>query len=209
MKYNIVLLPNDDVAKKSIVVSGALSASESLFVLDGIGFHPHLSLYMVWLEESDLPEAIKRLGAISAQTSGVPLVASHYYHEYGFIGVEYGRSAEVSDLQKTVLDSVSPIRDRVSEGGEDISTLTGVASENFRKYGYVTIGELFRPHITFTRLKSERTEDEIAPLMNTLPKDSASFDGLFSKIGLFELGENGTCIRKVAEFNIDSEKTGK
>jgi 2'-5' RNA ligase len=73
---------------------------------------------------------------------------------------------------------------------------TGVMLENFKKYGYPAAGTLFRPHITLTRLKDHKPE------ITELLSDVRTFDGTFDRVGLFEMGDNGTCIRKIAEYGL-------
>ena len=69
--------------------------------------------------------------------------------------------------------------------------------ENLQKFGYPAIGELFRPHMTLTRLKEHNPK-----VLNLLPKDISTFNGTFDRVGLFEMGSNGTCVRKIAEFKL-------
>ncbi|MBP6005281.1 hypothetical protein KA531_00005, partial [Candidatus Saccharibacteria bacterium] len=60
---------------------------------------------------------------------------------------------------------------------------------------YPAVGDLFRPHITLTRLKEHNPN-----VLELLQQDITTFNGVFDRLGLFEMGENGTCIRKIAEF---------
>lgn len=73
---------------------------------------------------------------------------------------------------------------------------TGLKLENLQKYGYPAVGELFRPHITLTKFPAETEPD-----LTSLP-DPTIFTGHFTKIGLFEMGENGTCVRPLATFEL-------
>ena len=75
----------------------------------------------------------------------------------------------------------------------------GLKLENLQKYGYPAIGDLFRPHITLTRL-----EEHNPKVLDLLPQDISTFSGVFDRLGLFEMGENGTCIRKIAEFPLSN-----
>lgn len=63
------------------------------------------------------------------------------------------------------------------------------------RYGYPAVGDLFRPHMTLTRLKEHNPK-----VFEPLPQDVDAFSGIFDRLGLFEIGENGTYIRKIAEF---------
>jgi hypothetical protein len=54
------------------------------------------------------------------------------------------------------------------------------------------VGDQFSPHITLTRFDDDTDRASYITLTD--------FDGEFESIGLFELGENGTCIRKIFEI---------
>jgi len=77
-----------------------------------------------------------------------------------------------------------------------LQSASGIARKNLEAYGYARVGDLFRPHITLTRLASTRQIDTM-----DLP-EASTFDGQFIKLALFEMGDNGTAARKIAEFNL-------
>ena len=74
-----------------------------------------------------------------------------------------------------------------------LSLASGLALEDYQRYGYKHVGELFRPHMTLSRLSS--TNDAALQVLG----DISAFDGIFLKLGLFEMGDNGTCTRKLSE----------
>jgi len=114
----------------------------------------------------------------------------------GYIDAGYDRIASLDDLQMTVLDAINPIRDGMREKDKPrLEIAIGKKREYFELYGYPNVRELFRPHLTLTRFLSERPIDA-----SDLPS-SEDFSGTFPKLGLFEMGDNGTCVRKIAEFD--------
>lgn len=194
---NIVLLPNTDIAQKAIVASRQLATLGSLFTLKDGEYFPHASLYMTQLRVADLETVKELLSAIAAQLSPLALTATRYYQAKGFIDAEYKRTATLDDLKMKVVEAINPIRDGMREKDKvRMQTATGKARENFEKYGYPNIGELFRPHITLTRFAETEPKDalELPPI--------ETFNGQFTKLGLFEMGDNGTCVRKIAEFEL-------
>ncbi len=79
---------------------------------------------------------------------------------------------------------------------ERMKTATGLTLENYQNFGYKYVGDLFRPHITLTRFGSEQqTAVELLP-------DISTFNGVFDRIGLFEMGDNGTCIREIESWEL-------
>lgn len=97
----------------------------------------------------------------------------------------------------TVVNAINPIRDGMRV--KDIARLpetTGIVRENLEKYGYRGVGELFRPHMTLARFAESKEID-----VSVLP-DIDELSGQFVKLGLFEMGDNGACVRTLAEFNL-------
>jgi len=196
---NIVLLPSDELAQKAVAASSVLQPLGSLIALSNTGPFPHLSLYMTQLKEADLERVKDILVEIAAQTAVFSLTADCYFQAEGYLDPNYESVDRLATLQITVVDTINPIRDGMR--AKDVAKLeaaTGIARQNLQQYGYKNIGELFRPHMTIGRMKAAEAVDTAA-----LPP-VADFSGRFVKLGLFEMGDNGTCTRKIAEFALAS-----
>lgn len=193
---NIVLLASNDIAQKAITASERLQAHDALFTLDERGPFPHVSLYMTQLKNTDVEEVIRLLTTIATTAPSFSLIADTYFQKEGYIDANYVRTAELDALQMTVIDAINPIRDGMRDKDKARLPLTeGLARKNLEQYGYRGVGELFRPHMTLTRFVSSAKINT-----STLPPVS-DFSGQFPKLGLFEMGANGTCIRKIVEFD--------
>lgn len=199
---DVVLLPSAELASKAIEASKATEQFDSFFTLEDGKFYPHTSLYMFQLNEPDISKIEEVLAGIAKDTNVITATATTYRLGEGFgvgyVDPEYEATDELRALQDKVVKAVNPIRAGMRES--DIAKMqdaTGIKLENLRKYGYPAIGELFRPHITLTRLKEHNPG-----VLELLPKDISTFNGLFDRIGLFEMGNNGTCIRKIAEYEL-------
>lgn len=95
-------------------------------------------------------------------------------------------------LQAHVLQAVQTLRAGNLPGYEQkLRNASGVKKDNLTAYGYDAIGELFRPHITLTRLTNttELPADLLPPV--------AEFSGTFTALALYEMGQNGTCVKQV------------
>ncbi|HYH75770.1 MAG TPA: DUF1045 domain-containing protein [Candidatus Saccharimonadales bacterium] len=194
---DIVLLPSDELAQKLITVSGTLAAQSPLFTLDGVSFYPHASLYMTQLKVADLDKAKGLLRSIADNTAAIDLVSWKYDQTMGFLDAEYQRTEQLDGLQQAVIAAINPIRDGMRQKDRTrMLEATGVARENLERYGYQPVGELFRPHATITRFADNATTD-----IALLPAP-AHFSGQFTHIGLFEMGDNGTCIREIARYSL-------
>lgn len=198
---DVVLLPSPELAAKAIDASKLLEEFDSLFTLKDGEFYAHMSLYMFQLDEESIGAVKEVLVEIARNANSITATATIYRLGEGFgigyIDPEYEVTDELSSVQEKVVSAINPIRAGMRE--KDVAKMqdaTGLKLENLQKYGYPAIGELFRPHITLTRLKDHKPE-----ALNALP-DINQFSGVFDRIGLFEMGDNGTCIRKIAEYRL-------
>jgi hypothetical protein len=192
---NIVLLPESELATKAIRTSGELTPMNTDFTLGLDTYVPHVSLYMLRLKTEDLPKVEERLAGIAAHTPALRLEADHYSQAEGYIGANYTRTADIDTLQKTVVEAINPLRDGLRpNAAARLPQATGPVRRNLEQFGYRSVGELFRPHLTFTRFTNRLPiplEDMGAP---------TAFSGRYPKLALCEMGPSGTCIRIIQEF---------
>ena len=193
---DIVVLPNSPLKNRALTKSRELEEQGSYFILGNDTCVPHVSLYMLQIAASDLTTAESVLLEIAAAVKPLQLDASRPYHSNGYVDVEYQRFDGLDNLQMEVVRGLTPMRNGMYiDEIERMKIADGLKLENLQQYGYQNIGELFRPHMTFTRLKSE-TDFKLDNL--------DEFSGMFTKLGVFELGDNGTCARTIATFNFSS-----
>jgi len=191
------MLPDSDIADQIISLSQQLQDKGTYFTLKPGEYYPHASLYMVQLDMDKIDEISARLSQIAENTPQITLTAKEYHQEFGYIDVEYSREDAVDNLQMEVVNAINPIRDGLRQKDKDrLESAVGKERENIEKYGYRSVGELFAPHITITRF----TDSE--PIDTTSLPNLDGFIATFTKIGVFEMGENGTCVRKIAEFDL-------
>lgn len=199
---DIVLLPSDEIAQHAITVSNVLKNSDSFFTLKMGEYFPHASVYMTQLKTEDLEEVELRLSAIAKSLPAIPVRVKGYEQELGYIGVSYKRNDLLDRIQQEVVEAINPIRDGLRpKDAQRLESAVGEARKNLERYGYRAIGELFDPHITLTRSKITDAIDT-----QHLETYLDSFNGYFTKLGLFEMGDNGTCVRKIAEFELGGAK---
>lgn len=199
---DVVLLPSEEQAAEAVKRSQALAGQGTLFTLDNQNFYAHASLYMFQLATDRVAECAEVLQKLAAGYSVQQLVQTGYGYldsgpGKGFIDVTFERDASVDQLQMAVVGALNPLRSGMVEIVEPmLANATGQKLENLRRYGYPFVGELFRPHITLTKFPAETEPD-----LTALP-DPTIFTGQFTKIGLFEMGSNGTCVRPLATFDL-------
>lgn len=199
---DIVLLPSAEQSLLAIQASQALSPQGSLFTLDNQNFYAHASLYMFQLSIESQEACIAALQHLASQITVQQLAQDGYFYVdkgfgKGYVDVAFARNKEVDILQSQIVDTFNALRSGMRESDKNkMADATGLKLENLQKYGYPAVGELFRPHITLTKFPIE-----VEPDLSVLPPVKV-FSGEFTRIGLFEMGANGTCIREIAVFNL-------
>lgn len=196
---DVVILPSSELSDKAVAMSKTLKPLGSLFSLEVGKYYPHVSVYMLQLKTDDISKAKKLLADIAVKTNKLTLTATRYHQTHNYFDAEYEKTEELASLQMAVVETLNPIRDGVREKDKPRMTeATGLALENFKKYGWSSIGELYRPHLTLTRFINEQQNPE-----HDLP-NFTEFSSQFPKLGLFEMGDNGTAVHKIAEFELKS-----
>lgn len=199
---DVVLLPEGSQATEAIRCSELLAMQGGLFRLDNEYFYAHASLYMFKLAVGRLAECTEALKVVATKHSTQELTPTGYTYldkgpGKGFVDIAFDRTEEADQLQQDVLAALAPLRSGMVEIiAPMLTNATGVKLENLQQYGYPAVGELFRPHITLTKFPAETEPD-----LSVLPSPEV-FTGKFTKIGLFEMGANGTCIRPLAVFDL-------
>ena len=199
---DVVILPNNELSAKAISASQKLAALDTVFTLKVGEFYPHASVYMLQLNETDIPSAKELLANVAAITNELQLTATTYDQTKCFFDTEYLKPKVLQSLQDDVVAALNPIRDGLRDKDKPrMLESAGLALENYKNYGWNTIGDLYRPHMTLTRFKNEQANPQ-----ELLP-DVSSFRGTFSRLALFEMGDNGTAVRMIAEFELAGSST--
>lgn len=196
--YNIVIVPSQIVHERAVFVSELIAKTkETHFILDSKSFFPHITLYHVNLDEAVIPDLVDSLQTMVASIEPFEMKEN----EYALINTEwvdrgYERSQKIQDLHQSVLETGVPFHKK-SDGElkEEWSDLSPARKENLELYGWSEARDLYRPHLTLTRLK-ERAGEEI---LRELPEVGFSF--MATEVALYEMGEYGTCKTLVGIFS--------
>lgn len=199
LPVDVVILPSSELAAKAIEASKLSAELGSLFTLEVGKQYPHTSLYMLQLSDENLAAVKDKLANIAHNNQLLHLTSSGYVQKLGFIDVEYEVTSDLNKLQQQVIKAIQPLADGMRDKDKQrMLEARGLALQNFQKYGYKYVGELFRPHITFTRFPDEEDKPEAVQLL----PDVMTFNGDFPRIGLYVMGDNGTCIREISSWQL-------
>jgi hypothetical protein len=153
---------------------------------------------VVLLPDDNLREKALQPTTISKNKT-VKATALDYRHENEYLDIEYIKSDELVTLQEQIIETLNPIRDGLRERDKErVVDAVGETRSNLMKYGYRSVGNMFSPHLTFTRFKDNQKN-----ILEALPAKE-SFDGTYPLIGIFEMGDNGTCIKKVGTWQLQN-----
>lgn len=200
MDCDIVLLPAAAVADEAIKASHLLAKQDGLFMLENGVRYPPISLYMATISVDDLNTAQERLRQITASTSALNLSAYRYDLSGGYFVVDYKVTEGSVALQQQVLANIGPLRQGImAKDQQKAREATGQALHNYQTYGYKYVGDLFHPHITLTKFADDQRQVDA-----TLLPPLSAFDGTFSVLGMYELGEHNTCIHKISEVSLSA-----
>ncbi|MFI6921863.1 cytochrome c oxidase assembly protein [Nonomuraea spiralis] len=206
--YDVVLLPPHDVNARAVHLSRQCAdAAPAEFVLREDGLYPHISLYMANFTPAQLKEAVALLHDLSRRTPGMLLEGDSFAaNEHGMVELFYRKTDAIIQLQEEIVAALNPLREGLRHRdpvgrvlAEHRLTAPPVARANLDLYGYDEIGDLFRPHITLTRL--QRPDDRLDQAILSAP---SSFTAAYSTLALCVMGEHGTCTDIVETFTLDT-----
>ena len=196
--FSIVIYPPKEISQRAIAVSKKLEKKNGLFILDGKNYFPHITIYMTEFPVKNVPKIRKVLRNFVTKAKPFRAASLKYRQsEDGYIDVSYKKSKEMKKLQKKILTLLNPLREDLLRPKEEahISELSVAQQRNIKHYGYRGVGKEFFPHLTFTKLKKFN-----GSVLMKIEKSNFSFYA--NKIGLFYLGDYGTCRKLIEIFDL-------
>jgi len=190
-----------DTTERVIVLSKEIGRkTEPVFILDGIQFHPHITIYSPEYPESNIDKVLKILKEIADRTTKIQLTFQEIKSHDGYIGIYFELSPEIKSLHKEIVVELNPLRHNYLREEHRLRVdyqmdFSPAQLENIAKYGYPDAMNLYRPHLTIIRLKNESLAEEI---VKNIKWETPRF--LIEKLALYKMGEHGTCKKLVEEF---------
>lgn len=195
--FNIVIIPPKQISNKAAAISKKFKRQGCLFVLDK-QHSPHITLYMTEFPLKNIPAVKNSLQQITSAIKPFRIKSSNYRQNSGYIDISYQKSKSVKNLQKKIIAILNLLREGCVKAGDKAKTnrLSALQNKNVELYGYRDVGQNFFPHLTFTKLKNND-----GSALNKIKKQDFSFK--VNKIGLFYLGQYGTCRKLVEDWQIN------
>lgn len=196
-RLNVVIKPNREVEEYAIKVSKKLAEKGNvLFVLDGIDYFPHLTMYSPDFPENSYGEMVRNLRGISAKYSVFKVKFTLFDSEDGYIGINIDNNELVKSLHADIVNTLNPLRKGILrekyQDPEYVEKLSENQQKNIATYGYPAVMDEFTPHLTLIRFDNGERAKEVAKTLVWEIKDLK-----VEELGIFEMGENGTCTKLV------------
>jgi len=201
IRLNTAFKLPEKTSQKVVALSKKIGEkNEAIFILDGVQFHPHITIYSPEYPKSNIDKISKILREIADHTTKVQLNFQEIKCHDGYIGIYFELSPEIKSLHEEILTRLNPLREsylkeRDQSGSDYQMNFSPEQLENIAQYGYPDAINLYKPHLTIIRLKDELSAERIT---KEFKWEIAQF--LIEKLALYKMGEHGTCKELIGEF---------
>jgi len=203
IRLNIAFKPPKNVIKKVISLSQKIyKSNETVFILDNIKFHPHITIYAPKYRKDDIGKILEGVEEIAKSTRNIEFRFQKVSGGQGFIGVKFNHSPDIKKLHKEIIAKLNPlqkkhIKNENQESSDYHYNFSSKQKENIKKYGCSDSMTLYSPHLTITRLKNRLSTEKIMKNINwDIPRFAVD------KIAVYKMGKHGACKKMIKEFSL-------
>jgi len=203
-KINIAFRAPEDFESKVIKLSQEIgNKNNSYFILDGINYYPHITIYSSIFSESNLSNILEKIEIFVKKLDDVSFKFKGVGVGQGYIGFNFINSNKIKKIHQGIVELLNPLRKNISE--DDLKDYNLVFNKKQKKsiseYGYPDAMNLYVPHMTITRLKDEKT---IKNITREIKWNVGSFK--VGRIACCLMGDNGVCKQIIKEFELHSNE---
>lgn len=197
-RINIAVKPPQEVAEQVVALSKDIGThKESFFVLDGLHYFPHLTLYSPEYPEKNVDEILLATENIVAGTEPFTATSTLFNSHLGYIDLAMEKTDLWEKLHEAVVTRLNPYRENHIRDKylSELARYSSIQQKYIQAYGYSEVFTTFRPHITITRLKDEARAKELAQNLTT-PFQSFQV----TELAAYTMGDHGSCTGIIKEF---------
>ncbi len=199
-KINIAFRAAKNIESDVIGLSQEIGKkSDSCFILDGINFYPHITIYASIFSKSNLSNVLEKVGDFVRKINSINFKFKNITSGQGFISLNFDLSDEIESIHREIVELFNPLREKITE--DDLKDYNMVFNQEQKKniinYGYPDAIDLYLPHMTIIRLKDEKMAKDIA---KEIKWNNEKFKA--RSIVCYLMGDNGTCNQIIKEFNL-------
>jgi 2'-5' RNA ligase len=189
-RLNIVFYIPQDIKEKAIALSREMgSNNKAFFVLDGIDFYPHITIYSPRFSESKIEEVVKAVREIADRTRKTEMVFKEITSHQGFVTLRFENSFSIKKLHEEIVFKLNPLRESKNVDESDYHAVFGSEQQkSIEKYGYPHALDQYSPHMTIIRLEDAFWAENVSKRIKwDIPKFTVD------KIAIYRMGQHGTC----------------
>jgi len=194
--YNIVILPSAPIKKKAILWSKQMATTvPTKFVLDGIQYHPHMTLYQSNFPDENYPALISALHDQAKKITPFSISFEKINTYVDFIFLYALRTKQLQTTHEAILHAIHPLHDPNYTVPKDLQGFPPTIAKNINEYGCGLVNEDFLPHITLSRCNStnEAERAALSPTFQLMVMEVRSFS-------LTNVDHDGTCTKIIETF---------
>ena len=189
-ELNIVLLPDDATSQTLVTWSERVAHRyPTVFKLNQTDKLPHLSLYSAKYPSENQDQIEEQVRTIAASTSPVDIILQGFSIFSGFLFYDALKSDKLLKLHEQLVSALNPLREGlISDTQRQLTNLTDEQQKAIEIYGYVSVGRLYMPHVTVTKMVNPQVAKQAIAL---LPKETHIFQA--KEIAIAPFASHGTC----------------
>jgi len=203
-RLNVIFMVDDESRKKVLNLANKIGVGrEEIFHIDDKNYFAHITVYSPEFSKKNIPKIIETVEKMSKETGKLGLSIVRFSGEDGSVIIELEKTSRMKKIHETVVGALNHFRNgkirekylnRIKEkkyGKEQV--------EMIEKYGYPNVLKLYRPHLTLGRLISQEVAARVVANLNS----SNTLKAIeIVKMGISEMGSNGTCTNIIKEFDL-------
>jgi 2'-5' RNA ligase len=203
-RLNTIFIPDENFQKQVLALAAKIfKDKEEIFHIDNKSYFVHLTIYSPEYPLTNIREVISRVNEIAKGIEKFKLLFGDFSRVDGYVGINFRKTEEVTGIHKKILRKLNPLREgRIREKYPDLIKKGVYPPEQVKlinEYGYDKVLDFYEPHLTLGRfVNDEDATRALRELKNSVKLDKV----LITKIGVSEMGPNGTCIKIGKAFNL-------
>lgn len=196
--YNVIILPDAAASTLATHVSESIAKTVPTKFILGKSNIPHITLYQAQYPDSHTDAIEDQLAHVSSRDAFTVSLDTVSTYE-NFIFWDVAHTDKLLELHTQILHALNPLRE-----GSLLPSVASIASStktpenvksNIAWYGSVFVGDLYRPHVTLSRLQNSA---DLPQALTAFQPKQLSFE--VSEIHLANIGEDGTVNQLYASF---------
>jgi hypothetical protein len=199
LNVNIAFIPPKEVLIRAIAISQDVFKSyDSQIKLGLSGNYPHITIYQLVVSSKNFQDLTDSIEDISKKIVPQNFKFLKPEHHDGYIGIEFRRTRKLTAAQAQILKTANKFRERRSIISAEQELLYDPEQRKIiKKFGFENLGRYYRPHVTLAKLDDVHSAKKA---LEGLDMDVPDF--ICSQIGIFLLGEFGTCKKLLKKFSL-------